>query len=186
MSFFSSVTFVTHSVDETREFGARLGQYLAPGTVVALSGDLGAGKTSLTQGIALGLGIDARVTSPTFTLVNEYDAGNSTRLIHMDSYRLGDSEQMIAVSEAETFGVEEMLDDEDAVVVIEWAERLASVLPPDCLKITIDSRFSRCGCSTHSDRCHGAPKSGHSRTTLIICAGTAETCFGHELHEFGQ
>jgi tRNA threonylcarbamoyladenosine biosynthesis protein TsaE len=129
-------TFVTHSVDETREFGAHLGHLLVPGIVVALSGDLGAGKTSLTQGIAIGLGIDARVTSPTFTLVNEYDAGRSSRLIHMDSYRLGDSDDD-AVTEAETVGIEEVLDDEDAVVVIEWAERLAGVLPSDCLKITL-------------------------------------------------
>jgi tRNA threonylcarbamoyladenosine biosynthesis protein TsaE len=129
-------TFVTHSVEETRGFGAHLGHLLVPGIVVALSGDLGAGKTSLTQGIAIGLGIDARVTSPTFTLVNEYDAGRSSRLIHMDSYRLGDSDDD-AVTEAETFGIEEVLDDEDAVVVIEWAERLAGVLPSDCLKITL-------------------------------------------------
>ena len=84
----TSIMFVTHSVDQTREFGSRLGHFLLPGTVLALSGDLGAGKTSLTQGIAHGLGIDARVTSPTFTLVNEYEIGNSSRLIHMDSYRL--------------------------------------------------------------------------------------------------
>lgn len=136
MSFSAPAPFVTHSVDETRDFGAHLGRLLVPGIVVALSGDLGAGKTSLTQGIAIGLGIAARVTSPTFTLVNEYDAGSSIRLIHMDSYRLGDSHDD-AVTEAETFGIEEVLDDEDAVVVIEWAERLASVLPADCLKITL-------------------------------------------------
>lgn len=136
----TSALFITHSVEDTRQFGDRLGRLLTPGTVVALSGDLGAGKTTLTQGIARGLGIDARVTSPTFTLVNEYETGKAARLIHMDSYRLGDSRsgsQDDSVSEAETFGVEEMLDDEDAIVVIEWAERLASVLPADCLKITL-------------------------------------------------
>lgn len=140
MSSSTSAVFITHSVDETREFGYRLGHLLLPGTVVALSGDLGAGKTTLTQGIARGLGIDARVTSPTFTLVNEYDAGSLGRLIHMDSYRLGDSQgdsRDDVVTEAGTFGIEEVLDDEDAVVVIEWAERLASVLPPDCLRITL-------------------------------------------------
>lgn len=133
--------FVTHSVDETHEFGSRLGSSLVSGVVVALSGDLGAGKTSLTQGIAIGLGIEDRVTSPTFTLVNEYDAGRSARLIHMDSYRLGGSEDD-AVTEAETFGIEEILDEailneKGAVVVIEWAERLENVLPPDCLRITL-------------------------------------------------
>ena len=134
MPHLTSFLLITHSVDETRQFGARLGELLTSGTLIALSGDLGAGKTTLTQGIARGLGVDARVTSPTFTLVNEYETGNSQRLIHMDSYRLGDS-QAVAVSEAETFGIEDVLDDEDAVIVIEWAERLASVLPADYLKI---------------------------------------------------
>ncbi len=142
MSFSTPATFVTHSLDETHEFGSRLGSFLVPAVVVALSGDLGAGKTSLTQGIAIGLGIDERVTSPTFTLVNEYDAGRSMRLIHMDSYRLGNSDDE-ALTEAETFGIEEILDEaalaekKGAVVVIEWAERLEDVLPSDCLRITL-------------------------------------------------
>ena len=140
MPLVTSISFVTHSIEETHQFGARLGHLVGPGTVIALSGDLGSGKTTLTQGIARGLGIDARVTSPTFTLVNEYEIGNSSRLIHMDSYRLADGRDDssdAAVSEAETFGIEDVLDDEDAVIVIEWAERLASVLPPDCLKIRL-------------------------------------------------
>jgi tRNA threonylcarbamoyladenosine biosynthesis protein TsaE len=114
--------------------------------VIALYGDLGTGKTTLTQGIAQGMGITARVTSPTFTLVNEYRGetpdGRGLRLIHVDTYRLGDTPEQ-AVLEAETFGLDEILDGDasgkgnGAVVVIEWAERIASRLPPDHLRIEI-------------------------------------------------
>lgn len=137
----SARTFSTRRSEETRRLGSQLGHVLTAGMVVALSGDLGAGKTTLTQGIATGMGVQARVTSPTFTLVNEYEsqtreAGKRLRLIHLDSYRLGDSDAD-SVPEAATFGVEEVLDDEDAVVVIEWAERLAPLLPVDHLQITL-------------------------------------------------
>jgi tRNA threonylcarbamoyladenosine biosynthesis protein TsaE len=131
----------THSADETYQIGMELGKHLKASSVIALSGDLGAGKTTFTQGVAAGLGIDDRVTSPTFTLVNEYaiDAPCDialARLIHIDSYRLGDHHEA-AISEAETFGMEELLDDPNAVVVIEWAERLKPVLPDDHLWISL-------------------------------------------------
>lgn len=137
-----SGTLETHAAEETRQVGVNIGRALVAGSVVALSGELGAGKTTLTQGIAAGLGIDVRVTSPTYTLVNEYEIDESSdaellRLIHIDSYRLGEREDA-AVSEAETFGIEEILDDNDAVIVIEWAERLASLLPPDHLRIELE------------------------------------------------
>lgn len=137
-----SRTIETHTAEETRQIGVNIGRALEAGSVVALSGELGAGKTTLTQGIAVGVGVHARVTSPTFTLVNEYEidepgSAGAERLIHIDSYRLGERRDD-AVSEAETFGIEEILDEEDAVVVIEWAERLASVLPPDHLRILLE------------------------------------------------
>lgn len=136
-----SKTFHTESADETHCFGIELGKRLVAGSVVALSGDLGAGKTTFTQGIAVGLGINERVTSPTYTLVNEYDIAIPAeselgRLIHIDSYRLGDSDDD-ALSEAETFGMEELLDDHNAIIVIEWAERLRPVLPSDHLWILL-------------------------------------------------
>ena len=139
-------TFLAHSPEETHRLGTALGQHLLAGAVVALSGDLGAGKTTFTQGIAAGLGIHVRVTSPTFTLVNEYDIFSSRdrsleRLIHIDSYRLGDA-SAAAVSEAATFGLEEILDDPNAVVVIEWGERLRSILPDDHLWITLTATGS--------------------------------------------
>ena len=141
-----SKTFHTESADETNRFGIKLGKRLMAGSVVALSGGLGAGKTTFTQGIAVGLGINERVTSPTYTLVNEYDITSPhetelDRLIHIDSYRLGESYDD-ALSEAETFGMEELLDDHNAIIVIEWAERLRPVLPSDHLWITLKTTGS--------------------------------------------
>ena len=120
----------TESPEQTRALGAQIGRLATPGLVIALSGDLGAGKTTFTQGLAHGLGVTTPVTSPTFTLVAEYDARAGMRLIHMDSYRLGDLPADAAL-EAETFGFEDLLDDPAAVLVIEWAERLAALLPPE-------------------------------------------------------
>jgi len=127
---------ITHSPNATYALGQALGRLLRPGQTVALHGDLGAGKTLLTQGIAAGLGMHARVTSPTFTLVNEYTTPDQHRLVHIDSYRLGD-QNITADLDAATFGLAEILDSDDAIVVIEWAERVATLLPADYLQITI-------------------------------------------------
>jgi tRNA threonylcarbamoyladenosine biosynthesis protein TsaE len=129
---------------QTQSLGKRLGEGAVAGQIIALRGDLGAGKTTLTQGIAVGLGISARVTSPTFILINEYDAGSrGLRLIHIDTYRLGDT-TITAQMEAETLGLEEIFTTAGetrahagAVVVVEWAERVAALLPPDHLYITL-------------------------------------------------
>jgi tRNA threonylcarbamoyladenosine biosynthesis protein TsaE len=136
-------TFQSAAPEETHALGRRIGQHVLTGQVIALHGDLGAGKTSLTQGIAAGMGVTARVTSPTFTLVNEYTGRHGLRLIHIDTYRLGEA-PVEAELEAATFGLEEILataelDDPllGAVVVIEWAERVAALLPPDHLEITL-------------------------------------------------
>ena len=154
-------TIHTNGPDATQQIGRQIGKLLqekfealgrrsgrrsdGPLIVLALNGDLGTGKTTLTQGIAAGLAIPQIVTSPTFTLVNEYETENGLRLIHMDSYRLGDPSAPIAsvddgiVMDAATFGLEEILETDDAVIVIEWAERLASILPPDILHIQLSS-----------------------------------------------
>ncbi len=137
-------TQITASPAQTYRLGYALGRHAQPGQVIALQGDLGAGKTTLTQGIAAGLGIRARVTSPTFTLVNEYEGQSGPRLVHIDAYRLGD-ETGRAVAESATFGLEEILDREvleemngGAVAVIEWAERVTPLLPDDCLFVALD------------------------------------------------
>jgi tRNA threonylcarbamoyladenosine biosynthesis protein TsaE len=109
-------TFISHSPAETGSLGERWGRAAQRGLVIGLSGDLGAGKTQLVKGIARGLGITARVHSPTFTLVNEYGGGR-LRLFHLDLYRLETRGQIVSA------GLEEFLQP-DGVTVIEWAERL--------------------------------------------------------------
>jgi tRNA threonylcarbamoyladenosine biosynthesis protein TsaE len=142
----------TDSAVETYELGVRLGRLLHAGDMLALQGDLGAGKTTLTQGVARGLGVETYVRSPTFTLVNEYDLPSGARLFHIDGYRLGET-MAEAMLEAGSFGLDEVLDDPDAIVIIEWAERLADLLPSDRLEVALD----------HVDHAHNA------RT--LICRG---------------
>jgi tRNA threonylcarbamoyladenosine biosynthesis protein TsaE len=108
-------TFISHSPAKTEALGESWGRAAESGLVIGLSGDLGAGKTQLVKGLARGLGITARVHSPTFTLVNEY-SGRRLRLFHLDLYRLETREQITAA------GLEEYLQP-DGVTVIEWAER---------------------------------------------------------------
>jgi tRNA threonylcarbamoyladenosine biosynthesis protein TsaE len=112
------VTFISHNPAETESLGESWGRAAQRGRVIALSGDLGAGKTQVVKGIARGLGITACVHSPTFTLVNEYGGGR-LRLFHLDLYRLETPEQIAAA------GLEEFLRS-DGVTVIEWAEKMAN------------------------------------------------------------
>jgi tRNA threonylcarbamoyladenosine biosynthesis protein TsaE len=115
-------TFISHSPAETGSLGERWGRAAQRGLVVGLSGDLGAGKTQLVKGIARGLGITARVHSPTFTLVNEYGGGR-LRLFHLDLYRLETRGQIVSA------GLEEFLQP-DGVTVIEWAEKMVNEEKP--------------------------------------------------------
>lgn len=117
-------------LDATQRFGERLGKRLLTGDVLALIGPLGAGKTTLTKGIAQGAGVaDAHsVNSPTFVLINEYDAA-SLHLYHIDAYRLRHAGDLAAL------GFEEM--PMQGVVLIEWADRVGEVLPPDHLRIEL-------------------------------------------------
>ena len=110
--------FISHSPAETESLGESWGRAAQRGLVVALSGELGAGKTQLVKGLARGLGVTARVHSPTFTLVNEYGGGR-LRLFHLDLYRLETRAQIVSA------GLEEFLQP-DGVTVIEWAEKLES------------------------------------------------------------
>jgi tRNA threonylcarbamoyladenosine biosynthesis protein TsaE len=107
---------ISHRPAETEALGEGWGREAQSGLVIALSGDLGAGKTQLVRGLARGLGVTARVHSPTFTLVNEYGGGR-LKLFHLDLYRLETPEQIHGA------GIEEFLQPE-GVAVIEWAERL--------------------------------------------------------------
>lgn len=125
-----SLSVTTANPGETAALGRRLGGALEAGDVVLLSGDLGAGKTALAQGIAAGLGIVGPVPSPTFTLVNEYEG--RLRLYHLDLYRLADS------GEAAGFGYEEYLDPVDGVSVIEWPARAGGLMPERYLAVEIE------------------------------------------------
>lgn len=109
-------TFISHSPAETESLGAQFGRAAQNGLVIALSGELGAGKTQFVKGFARGLGISARVHSPTFTLVNEYGGGR-LKLFHLDLYRLETRAQIFSA------GIGEFLQP-DGVTVIEWAEKL--------------------------------------------------------------
>jgi tRNA threonylcarbamoyladenosine biosynthesis protein TsaE len=111
-------TFISHNPAETESLGERWGRTAQCGLVIALTGELGAGKTQFVKGLARGLGIPARVHSPTFTLVNEYGGGR-LRLFHLDLYRLETRAQIVSA------GLEEFLQP-DGVTVIEWAEKLES------------------------------------------------------------
>ena len=124
-----TLTIETHRPEETQQVGRIIGEQAQPGDVYLLTGPLGAGKTCLTQGIALGLGVTGHVRSPTFVLVTRYQ-GRLT-LHHMDFYRIGDP------SEAWDLGLDEYLSG-DGVCVIEWADQAAEVFPEEAMWINLD------------------------------------------------
>ena len=121
--------FVTHSREETEALGARLADALTGGRVVAFTGDLGAGKTAFVSGMAKALGVEERVTSPTFTIVNEYE-GSGLPLFHFDMYRLEGAEDLFDI------GWEDYLD-RGGVCAVEWSERAEEALPPETVYVTL-------------------------------------------------
>jgi len=124
-----SLEFISRSAEQTRRVGMRLGGLLQPGDVVGLVGDLGAGKTTLVQGLASGWGSLDAVSSPTFVLVNVYRRGDGGRLFHMDAYRLS------GVAEAVDLDLETML--ASGPLVVEWAERIWGALPHEYLRLQL-------------------------------------------------
>lgn len=114
---------------ETRNFGLELGREAKPGTVIALIGDLGVGKTTLTKAIAEGLGITDMITSPTFNIVKEYHSGRLP-LYHLDVYRIADPDELYELGYEEYFYG-------DGVCVIEWADMIEDFLPEDAIRIEI-------------------------------------------------
>ena len=121
--------FLSSSPEETEAIGARLARVLSPGDVVASSGDLGAGKTAFVRGLARGLEISGRVTSPTFTIVNEYEGGRLP-LFHFDLYRLGSADELFDI------GWEDYLA-RGGVCAVEWSERMEELLEPDAIQVDI-------------------------------------------------
>ena len=126
-----TLDFVSTSVPQTERLGIRLGELLEPRDVVCLAGALGAGKTALARGIGRGWGTPLRVTSPTFVLVNEYPRPRDGGILyHIDCYRLE------SPGDVATVGLDDVLDS-DAAVMIEWPERILSLLPTDRLWIAL-------------------------------------------------
>ena len=116
----------SHNEEELIQWGRRLGKLLQAGDVLVLTGDLGAGKTTFTKGLALGLGISQMIKSPTYTIVREYEG--RLPLYHLDVYRIGDDPDSIDLDDF-LFG--------EGVTVIEWGELLGENLPEDCLKLSL-------------------------------------------------
>jgi tRNA threonylcarbamoyladenosine biosynthesis protein TsaE len=126
-----AIDFTSNSVEQTERLGIRLGELLQLEDIVCLAGDLGAGKTVIARGIGRGWGTTARVTSPTFTLINEYPrAYDGSMLYHIDCYRLQGMADII------TTGIEDILDSSGALM-IEWPEIIETYLPEDRLTITL-------------------------------------------------
>ena len=121
--------YLSHSVEETEAIAEELGRHLTVGSVVAYRGGLGMGKTAFTRGLARGLGCRGRVTSPTFTIVNEYDG--PTPLFHFDVYRLKDAEALFDI------GWDDYLD-RGGVCAVEWSENIAEFIPDDAVTVTIE------------------------------------------------
>jgi len=124
------MTIITNNENETVTEGEKLGQKLNPGAVVALYGDLGSGKTAFTRGIAAGLGINMNVSSPTFTIVNEYPG--EIPLFHFDMYRLE--------SENELFDIGwDDYQDRSGVCVVEWSEKVPGAFSPETISVMFES-----------------------------------------------
>lgn len=122
--------FRVYGVDDTTTLGYKLGKLLKSGDIICLTGDLGTGKTHITKGIAKGLDIKDHITSPTFTIVNEYDSGR-LKLNHFDVYRVSDPDEIYAI------GFDDYIFS-DAISIIEWANYIEEILPKDYIHINIE------------------------------------------------
>ena len=120
--------YLSNSVEETEALGAELAVRLEPGDVVAFTGDLGAGKTAFVRGLARGLGIPDRVTSPTFTIVNEYEG--PIPLFHFDMYRLEDADALFDIGWEDYLG-------RGGVCAVEWSEIVRDALEPGCIRVDL-------------------------------------------------
>lgn len=127
---------ISYSEQETAEYAGLFAKTVEPGAVIALHGSLGAGKTVFARGFARGLGVEGHIPSPTFTIVQEYPVNIKAEvqqcLFHMDLYRIADSGAALA------FGIDEYLDDRNAIKLIEWSDRIADILPPSTRNIYLE------------------------------------------------
>jgi tRNA threonylcarbamoyladenosine biosynthesis protein TsaE len=137
----STRTYITHSAEETRSFGKRLARHLRSGNVVLLYGDLGSGKTTLAQGIVRGLGVEQWASSPSFTLINQYDGRlrddhkTPVRIYHCDFYRLSDPDELDTLALDEVFYG-------DGIALVEWPEIAEEWVPKEAMRVRIVRRGS--------------------------------------------
>lgn len=149
--------------DATRAFGRRLAGVLRPGDLVVLTGDLGAGKTTLTQGIGAGLGVRGQVASPTFIIAREHQpAAEGPALVHVDAYRLG------SLAELDSLDLDSSL--EESVTVVEWGEGLVEDLSADRLEIAIER--PRGATAAASDDLAGDEPASETRRVRVSAVGT--------------
>ena len=123
------VKLISHNEKETLDFGKTLASFLKKGDIVVLTGDLGSGKTKLTEGILAYYGLEDEISSPTFTIVNEYVKDNA-KIFHFDVYRLEDSSEFYAIGGEEYF--------ENGICIIEWGEIIQDALPKDYIHIKFE------------------------------------------------
>ena len=123
-----SLEFISHSVDQTKRVGMRLGALLIPGDIIQLVGELGSGKTTLVQGISSGWGSTDQVTSPSFVLVNVYRRPDHKRLFHLDAYRLESPDEAMELDLLNFI--------ENGPLVVEWADQIDTALPSEHIKIS--------------------------------------------------
>ncbi len=124
--------FISNNEDETESKGARFAKTLANGLTLALSGEFGCGKTVFTRGIARGLGIELPITSPSFTIIQEYKLEERI-LYHLDLYRIDTEENALA------FGIDDFIGNKHAITVIEWADRIPNLLGRNCITIQFEA-----------------------------------------------
>lgn len=151
------MNYISNSAEQTEKIGQYLAQTLTGGMTIAFSGDLGAGKTAFVRGVAVGLGIDERVTSPTFTIVNEYEGGRLP-LFHFDMYRLGGEDELYDI------GWDDYLS-RGGVCAVEWSERIPDALDADVIVVKI--------CRGETDDCRiieifGAPERFYTEMKEIM------------------
>lgn len=123
------MNFIVDSVEKTTKIGIQLGKLVMPGDIICLTGDLGTGKTHMTKGIAKGLSIDEHITSPTFTIVNEYMG--RLKLYHFDVYRVNDPDEIYAI------GFDEYIFS-DGVSVIEWSNYIEELIPDEHISVSLE------------------------------------------------
>ena len=131
MKKFERTVCVSSCEADTENFGAEVARACPRGSVILLDGDLGAGKTVFSRGFARALGIDEPVSSPTYTIVQEYDLPERGRLYHLDLYRIS------GVQAALAFGVDEFLNDPSSYALVEWPERISGIIPGNAIKIRL-------------------------------------------------